>query len=195
LIQDVFLFKADLNSHDAYRLHIHRASSAITVDGVMDEQAWLDADSAANFFMVLPMDTSHAKVPTQVRMTYDATNLYIVAVCYLIKPGPYMVESLRRDWVFGKNDNFIFFIDPFDDRTNGFTFGANADGAQWDGMLYSRGSADLNWDNKWVSVVKNYSDKWIFEAAIPFKSIRYKKGITTWGFNFSRLDIKVAEKL
>ena len=74
--------------NDAYRLHIHRASSAITVDGVMDEQAWIDADSAANFFMVLPMDTSHAKVTTQVRMTYDATNLYIVAVCYLIKARP-----------------------------------------------------------------------------------------------------------
>ncbi|MEO7767907.1 MAG: DUF5916 domain-containing protein, partial [Ferruginibacter sp.] len=72
--------------------------------------------------------------------------------------------------------------------------GANAAGAQWDGTLFSGGSADLNWDNKWVSVVKNYPDKWIFEASIPFKSIRYKKGITTWGINFSRLDIKVAEK-
>ena len=41
-----------------------------------------------------------------------------------------MVESLRRDFNFSKNDNFIFFIDPFDDRTNGFTFGANAAGAQ-----------------------------------------------------------------
>ena len=180
--------------NDAYQLHIHKASSAINIDGVMDEKCWLDADSAANFFMVLPMDTSHAKVPTEVRMTYDADNLYIIAVCYLIRPGPYMVESLRRDFVFGKNDNFIFFIDPFDDRTNGFTFGANAAGAQWDGMLYGGGSADLNWDNKWVSVVKNYTDKWIFEAAIPFKSIRYKKGITKWGINFSRLDIKVAEK-
>ena len=105
-----------------------------------------------------------------------------------------MVESLRRDFVFGKNDNFIFFLDPFNDLTNGYTFGANAAGAQWDGTLYEGGKADLNWDNKWVSVVKNYADKWIFEAAIPFKTIRYKKGITQWGVNFSRLDITVAEK-
>lgn len=88
----------------------------------------------------------------------------------------------------------FFFIDPFDDGTNGFTFGANAAGAQWDGTLFSGGSADLNWDNKWVSKVSNHSDKWIFEAAIPFKSIRYKKGIRNWGINFSRLDINVAEK-
>ena len=180
--------------NDAFRLHINKASSAIHIDGVMDESSWLTADSATNFFMVFPMDTSHGKVRTTVRMTYDANNLYIIAVCYLLKPGPYMVESLRRDFSFGKNDNFIFFMDPFDDRTNGFTFGANAAGAQWDGMLYGGGSADLNWDNKWTSTVKSYKDKWVFEAAIPFTSIRYKKGITNWGINFSRLDIKVPEK-
>lgn len=189
-----FIIANAQKKNSGYQLHIHKANSAIQIDGELNEQAWKDADVADNFFMVLPMDTSHANVKTSVRMTYDAQNIYIMAVCYLTKPGPYMVESLRRDFSFGKNDNFIFFIDPFDDRTNGFTFGANAAGAQWDGSLYSGGSADLSWDNKWVSVVKNYPDKWIFEAAIPFKTIRYKKGITNWGINFSRLDIKVAEK-
>ncbi len=180
--------------NDAYQLHIQKATSAISVDGIMDEQAWLNAEAASNFFMVLPMDTSHAKITTEVRMTYSSTNLYIIAICNFIKPRKYSVESLRRDFNFGKNDNFIFFIDPFDDRTNGFTFGANAAGAQWDGMLYAGGSNDASWDNKWVSGVKNYNNKWIFEASIPFKSIRYKKGITKWGINFSRLDIKVPEK-
>jgi hypothetical protein len=180
--------------NSAYQLHIHKAPSAIVVDGVMNEQAWLDADSATNFFMMIPMDTSHARVPTEVRMTYDAQNLYIIAICYLVKPAPYMVESLRRDFNFGKNDNFIFCIDPFDDRTNGLTFGANAAGAQYDGMLYEGGANNLNWDNKWTSAVKNYPDKYIFEAAIPFKTIRYKKGNTQWGINFSRLDITMAEK-
>ncbi len=175
-------------------MHIQKATSAIQVDGQMSELAWQDADSADNFFMITPMDTSFASVKTTVRMTYDADNIYIMAVCYLKKPAQYMVESLRRDFAFGKNNNFIFFIDPFDDRTNGFTFGANEAGAQWDGSLHSGGTADLSWDNKWVSVVKNHPDKWLFEAAIPFKSIRYKKGITTWGINFSRMDINVVEK-
>ena len=189
-----FLFAGAQKINSAYQLHIKKASSAVNIDGVLNEPAWMEASAAENFFMVLPMDTSHARVKTEVRMTYDAKNIYIIAVCYLTKQAPYMVESLRRDFAFGKNDNFLFFIDPFDDRTNGFTFGANAAGAQWDGTLYSGGIADLSWDNKWVSAVKNYPDKWIFEAAIPFKSIRYKKGITQWGINFSRLDIKEAEK-
>ena len=38
------------------------AAGAIHIDGEMDEQAWKEADAADNFFMVLPMDTSHAKV-------------------------------------------------------------------------------------------------------------------------------------
>src|SRR5438034_5899303 len=160
----------------------------------MNEAVWQKAETAGQFFMVLPMDTSKANVPTEVKMTYDNQNLYIVAICYLLKQSPYMVESLRRDFVFGKNDNFIFFLDPFNDLTNGYTFGANAAGAQWDGMLYEGGKADLNWDNKWISAVKNYDDKWIFEAAIPFTTIRYKKGIKAWGVNFSRMDITAAEK-
>lgn len=180
--------------NSAFKLPIQKTSLSVIVDGQMDEQAWMEAAAADNFFMVLPMDTSYAKVKTTVKMTYDEKNIYIIALCYLPTQDSYMVESLRRDFTFGRNDNFIFFIDPFDDRTNGFTFGANAAGAQWDGSLYSGGSADLSWDNKWTSVVKNYDDKWVFEAAIPFKTIRYKKGITEWGINFSRLDIKAAEK-
>jgi len=160
----------------------------------MDEVAWQEADVATDFFMVLPMDTSKARVRTDVRMTYDEQNLYLIATCYHYLPGRYFVESLRRDFVFGKNDNFLLFMDPFDDQTNGFSFGANAAGAQWDGMMYEGGKVDLSWDNKWTSVVKKDDDKWVFEAAIPFKTIRYKKGITKWGINFSRLDLKSTEK-
>ncbi len=186
------LFAQKQNSH--FELHIHKTSERVVIDGEMDDAAWQTAEVANQFSMVLPMDTSLANVPTEVRMTYDDKNLYIIVNCFLTKQGPYMVESLRRDFNFGKNDNFIFFIDPFDDRTNGFTFGANAAGAQWDGTLYDGGSADLNWDNKWFSIVKNFEDRWVFEAAIPFKTIRFKKDITTWGINFSRLDITKAEK-
>ncbi len=180
------------NNH--FELHIHKTSTPVLIDGVMDESAWLNAETAGDFYMVLPMDTSHARVNTEVKMTYDNENLYIIAICHHRNLAPYRVESLRRDFTFGKNDNFIFFLDPFNDLTNGYTFGANAAGAQWDGMLYEGGKADLNWDNKWVSAVKNYDDKWIFEASIPFKTIRYKKGIPEWGVNFSRLDITEAEK-
>lgn len=180
--------------NEAFQLPIVKAGGIIKIDGIVDEVDWLQSATASDFYMVLPMDTSMARVRTEVKMTYDEDNLYLVAICYHALPGPYIVESLRRDFAFGKNDNFLLFMDTFDDQTNGFSFGANAAGAQWDGLMYEGSKVDLNWDNKWTSVVKNYEDKWIFEASIPFKTIRYKNGITKWGINFSRLDLKTTEK-
>lgn len=180
--------------NDLYRLPINKATSPISIDGIMEEPAWAMAQVTTPFFMVLPMDTSAARVRTEVRMTYDDQNLYLIASCYHAVPGPYFVESLRRDFAFGKNDNFLLFMDPFDDQTNGFSFGANAAGAQWDGTMYEGGKVDLSWDNKWESAVKYDDEKWVFEMALPFKSIRYKKGIREWGINFSRLDLKTTEK-
>src|ERR1700755_3313208 len=71
-----------------FELHIHRATSPIRIDGVIDEPAWQQAERAGNFFMVLPMDTSHANVRTEVRMTYDMNYLYLVAECFLAGTGP-----------------------------------------------------------------------------------------------------------
>ncbi len=193
LISPCFYLKAQ-KKNETFQLNIRPSSGEIKIDGIMDEESWLQADVATDFFMVLPMDTSMARVRTEVRMTYDEHNLYLIATCFHLLPGRYFVESLRRDFVFGKNDNFLLFMDTFDDQTNGFSFGANAAGAQWDGLMYEGGKVDLSWDNKWTSVVKKDDDKWIFEASIPFKTIRYKKGITKWGINFSRMDLKTTEK-
>lgn len=169
--------------------------SPVVVDGKLDEAAWQATELAADFWMVLPMDTSRARVRTDVRMAYDDNNIYLSAVCYHGDvEGPFMVESLRRDWNFGKNDNFFFLIDTFEDQTNGFAFGTNAAGAQWDALLYEGGKANLSWDNKWTSAVRNYPDRYVLELAIPFKTIRYKRGITRWGINFSRQDLKTTEK-
>ncbi|MBN9379923.1 MAG: carbohydrate binding family 9 domain-containing protein [Chitinophagaceae bacterium] len=177
-----------------FELHIRRASGPMVIDGFLREPAWQKADRAGDFFMVLPMDTSHANVRTDVRMTYDGHYLYLAAECYNGLPGPDMVESLRRDFAFLKNDNFIFFMDTFEDQTNGFSFGTNAAGGQWDGLMYEGGKVDLSWDNKWISVVRRFEDRWVLEMAIPFKTLRYKKDVTRWGINFSRNDLKTTEK-
>jgi hypothetical protein len=176
------------------KYYIHKATDAIKLDGLMNEQSWLKAQAVNKFPMVLPMDTSISKVPTEVRMTYDENNLYIIAICTKVGDGVDMVESLKRDWNFGKNDNFLLFMDTYGDLTNGFSFGTSAVGAQWDGTMFDGGSVDLNWDNKWTSAMYNDATKYVWEAAIPFKSIRYKTGVQEWGINFSRNDLKTTEK-
>ncbi|WP_419211595.1 DUF5916 domain-containing protein [Maribacter sp. X9] len=177
-----------------YRLHIKKASGPVIIDGIGNDLAWRDAEEADDFFMVLPMDGRKATQPTTIKMTYDDKHLYLLATFYNATKANYFVESLRRDFSFGKNDNFLLFLDPFNNQTTGFSFGSNAYGAQWDGTMYNGSKIDLNWDSKWISKVTRDDEKWVFEMAVPFKSIRYEEGVQEWGINFSRLDLKSSEK-
>lgn len=177
-----------------YRYNIKKATSPIVVDGLMDDQAWTEAEVAKDFFMILPMDTSFAKQQTEVRMTYDDRNIYIIAINHDNAPGPNVIESLKRDFSFMKNDLFQVFLDPFDSRTDGFSFGVNAAGAQMDASQSDGGREDMSWDNKWTSAVTQAPGRWVFEAAIPFTSIRYAKDSKEWGINFARNDLKTNEK-
>lgn len=177
-----------------YRLHIKKTNYPVKIDGIGDDKAWQDADVAQDFFRVLPMDDGLANEQSAIKMTYDEKNLYLLATFFNATEANYFVESLRRDFSFGKNDNFLLFLDPFNNQTTGFSFGSNAYGAQWDGTMYDGSRIDLNWDSKWISEVTRDDDKWVFEMAVPFKSIRYEEGVTEWGINFSRLDLKSSEK-
>ncbi len=175
-------------------LHIKKANSPITIDGVIDEPAWLSAEKAENFHKVQPIDTGFAIQPSEVLMTYDDKAFYLAFTFHDTVPGKRIMESFRRDFVFNNNDNFLVFFDTFLDQTNGFTFGLSASGAKWDGVMFSGASSNLNWDCKWESKVKHYDDKWTAEMRIPFKSVRYPSGTKTWNANFSRLDLKTNEK-
>ena len=181
-------------NREKYQIHIKETDSPIDIDGVLDEPAWKNAEVATNFQRVLPTDTGYAIAQTAVRVTYSPTTLYIGIICYDPTPGKRPVESLRRDFAFPKNDNFIVFMDTFNDQTNGFAFGVSAAGAQWDGVQSNGGTVNLDWDIKWRSAVKSYDDRWVAEFAIPFRSIRYNGGSPEWGINFSRYDLKTGEK-
>jgi hypothetical protein len=177
-----------------YLVHIRRTEVPIKVDGLLDDEAWSGAEFARNFQRVTPTDKGQARAQTEVKVTYDDDNLYIGVVCWDPTPGKRPVESLRRDFAFGKNDNFIAFIDTYNDLTNGFAFGVSAAGAQWEGSQANGGLVNLDWDIKWHSAVKNYEDRWVAEFGIPFRSMRYRGGAIEWGINFSRLDLKTNEK-
>ncbi|MGA0384287.1 MAG: DUF5916 domain-containing protein, partial [Flavobacteriaceae bacterium] len=185
---------AQVNAKD-YRLVIEKISEKIVIDGVLDEPTWNRAQVAKDFFMITPVDTGRARQHSEARVAFDDEYLYISVIFYnnAVK-GPYVVESFKRDFSFGKNDNLLIAIDPFDNQTTGFSFGLNAYGAQWDGTMFDGRGVDLNWDTKWYSEVRFDEDKWVGEMAIPFKSIRYDETIKEWGINFGRLDLKASEK-
>ncbi len=181
-------------NREKYRIGIRQIKDEITVDGILDEPIWTSAESAVHFQRVQPTDTGFALAQTEVRLTYTEKTLYMAITCFDPTPGKRPVESLRRDFNFNKNDNFLVFIDTFSDQTNGFSFGVTPAGAQWDGIQANGGTVNLNWDIKWRSAVKNWDDRWVAEFAIPFRSMRYPGGAQEWGINFSRLDLKTNEK-
>ena len=181
-------------NRDKYKVSIVKTDRDLKIDGLMDEEAWQKAESAVHFQRVQPTDTGFAIAQTEVKLIYTAKTLYVGIICYDPTPGKRPVESLRPDFTFNKNDNFLLFMDTFNDQTNGFSFGLSAAGSLWDGVQANGGVVNLNWDIKWRSAVKNYPDRWVAEFAIPFRSLRYPANEKEWGINFSRLDLKTNEK-
>ncbi|MFM9840917.1 MAG: DUF5916 domain-containing protein [Cyclobacteriaceae bacterium] len=173
-------------------LHIQRAISPITIDGVMDEEAWKDAEVADHFKQLFPFDSSYAKVPTEVRVTYDDRFIYVFAIMYNSGPRKYVTPSLKRDYRGPGIDGLSMVFDTYKDRTNGFLFGINPYGVQREGLIANGGSngddLNLSWDNKWYSEAKILEDRWVCEVAIPFKTIRFKEGLDSWHVNFYRID-------
>jgi hypothetical protein len=177
-----------------YKLHAARRSDRIKLDGIIEEKDWLRAETAADFYMVLPYDTGHSAAKSEVKMLFDDKAFYLAFTFHDTLPGRRPVESLRRDFVFANNDNFLVFLDPFNDQTTGYSFGVNAAGAMWDGTMSGGAASNLIWDCKWEAKTKNYPDKWTAEMRIPFKSLRYKRDINHWNIQFSRQDLKLNEK-
>jgi hypothetical protein len=170
-----------------YTLHISQAKSPIKLDGLLDESAWTSAAVAGRFFQNFPFDSSFAKLPTDVRVTFDANFLYVGVV--VTQPrNTYITRSLKRDFEGGTSDVFTVNIDPFNDKLNGFHFALSPYGVQREGLIANGSDLSLDWDNKWYAEVKNYDDRWVAEIAIPFKTLRYRQveGQNTWRINFGR---------
>lgn len=174
--------------------HAKKMQGTIKIDGVLNEKDWEAAQEAGDFHLVLPIDTGLAKQPSDIRLTYDDKALFMAVTFFDTVPGKRISESFRRDFLFLNNDNFLSFFDTFLDQTNGFSFGVSASGAVWDGMMYNGYAMNLDWDTKWESKTKHYTDRWITEMRIPFKSLRYPMESQRWYTNFSRLDLKTNEK-
>ena len=177
-----------------FQIEISPTDEEIIIDGEKKEEIWKTSPVVKDFFRITPVDTGLASAHTEVQLTYDNNNLYVAIICHDEITGKRPVESLRRDFSFPNNDNFIIFMDTYNDQTNGFAFGVSAAGAQWDGIQADGGDVSLDWDCKWYSAVKQYEAYWVAEFAIPFRSIRYLEGVDEWGINFSRFSLLQNEK-
>jgi hypothetical protein len=174
-------------------IRIKKAKGPITLDGVLDEPDWKEADVGKEWSLNYPVDTAMAPFQTEARLTFNEHYLYVSFVCYDDTTRD-LINSLRRDFDYDRNDNVGMNISPYNDRINGFFFVLTPRGIQMEGTVSGAGmtsdSYNVYWDNKWYSKVTRYPDKWIAEMAIPFKSFRYKSGLSEWNIAFDRSDKK-----
>ena len=112
--------------NESYRIHPTKTDELINIDGVLEEKIWNNAEVANNFFMILPTDGKQASQESEVKILYDENNIYFGVVFFNNSvQGDYTVESLKRDFSFGKNDNLLISIDPFNNLTTGFSPDSN----------------------------------------------------------------------
>ncbi len=149
------------------------------IDGHI-EDVWLDADSAYDFVQQYPEEAEPAGDRTVVYALQDDRNLYFGFRCY--------TENYRLTRALTKEeDNVSVGIDPFGSRTTGYFFLVNCSGSYEDGWILDDGRTyDSSWDGVWYRAIKIYDDRYEVEFKIPFKSIRYKRNLESWGIQFRR---------
>lgn len=176
----LFLFFMALNSDKV--LEVRLVEEAPVIDGVLKE-VWDIADSATNFIQILPYERQSPSERTVVYLLQDEDNLYVAFHAYTDKYKCICCQGGREDYV-------TLFLDPFGSKNTAYYFTVKASGhitVENDGLVLDDGRRrDDTWDGVWYQGVKVYDDYYTVEMKIPFKSIRYKKGLSEWGVNFRR---------
>ncbi len=174
------------------------------VDGdVLGDPAWSAIEPLTDFWQTAPVEGAPASESTEVRVAYTQDALFLGVVCHDSDPAGIVVNGSRRDSPLEETDAFQVILDTYRDRQNGFVFGTNPTGLEYDGQVTNegRGSGSAapggaggsltgfngNWDAAWTVKTKTGDFGWSAEFAIPFRTLRYGRGNgREWGLNFQR---------
>ncbi len=171
------------------------AGQSMKIDGVLDEEAWRNAEIATDFTDETPTPNIPSDRKTEVRVLYDNASIYVGAVLYEAKDSILRQLCLRDEsgqrfrGPFGNTntDWFAVVLDNYMDGVNGVVFSVSAAGVQFD-LKFSSQGPDKNWDAVWKSDVKLHDDKWVVEMEIPYSALRFPTADEqTWHINFSRV--------
>jgi len=205
-------------AYDALRVEVPVARAVKTttspvMDGdVLDDPVWQAAPPVTDFWQTTPDEGRPASEKTEVRMLYTGEMLYVGVVCYDREQGQIIVADSRRDAALDEMDSFRLILDTYQDRQNGFMFGTNPAGIEYDAQVSNEGQGggfggnpraqagsggglNVNWDGSWTVMARTGDYGWSAEFAIPFRTLRFNQGETqTWGVNFERIIRRKREK-
>ena len=161
----------------------------LVVDGALDDVVYTTVPSFGGFIQTEPTAGAPATERTEAWVFFDDTNLYIAARLWDAAPeSEWVVNEMRRDSVsLSQNEGVGILIDTFYDRRNGLFFTVNPIGGRVDGQVTNERSYNPDWNPVWILETGRFEGGWLFEAAIPFKSMRYRPGRSqVWGLQLRR---------
>ena len=157
-----------------------------TIDGdVLGDAAYAAAPVITGFVQTRPDDGQPASQRTEIRVVYTATTLFVGVVCYDSDPASIIVAETRRDADLEESDSFRMLLDTFNDDQNGFVFGTNPAGIEYDAQVDNDGQGNfvragqgggsiggfnINWDGSWTVATAITESAWTAEFAIPLQN-------------------------
>ena len=147
---------------------------------------------ASNFVQQVPSDGQPASMRTEAWYAYTNSAIYFAFACYDPNPKQIRAHLTRREQM--TDDDWVFvLIDPFQDQRHGLVFAVNplgiqADGLWTEGASTSNGNSnpDLSYDTVWSSEGHLTPEGYIVLISIPFRSLRFRSGVDSWGIVFKR---------
>ena len=163
-----------------------RVVEAPTIDGLLDETVWRESTPLMDFVQAEPLEGQPATEGTEVQVLYDDVAIFIGARMHDGAPAQIVTTDTSRDAGLGNQDSFQVIFDTFQDRQNGFVFGTNATGIQYDAQVRNQGNPRTSWDGSWEVRTRLDEDGWTAEFRIPLRTLRYGPPPQVWGVNFMR---------
>ncbi len=191
VLPTVALAQAPAAGADVHQtFHVPRASSAVHVDGVLDEPAWRQAVMVPLAYEWTPGENVPPPVASEALITYDGDELYVAFRCHDPEPAKIRAHLMDRDSIntFVQDDHVVFLLDTFDDERRAYQFRVNPLGVQADAFNSDAAGEDWSFDLIWAAAAKITAQGYDVEVAIPLKQIRFPGGggEQTWGIELGR---------
>ncbi len=168
--------------------HVTRvpAGTSLVLDGQLNEPAWSRADSVWEFTQRDPVQGEPGSERTVVRFLATDAGFWVGVWAYDRDPSGIRHAQLRRDADLNTDDSFTLALDSQSDRRSGFLFSVNPNGALQDAEILTFEQQNNEWDGIWDARARITAEGWVAELFIPWQTLRYPDGATSWGLNMQR---------
>lgn len=165
------------------------------IDGLVDEAVWESGCMITDFIQRVPDIGRPMTEKTVVYMLYSSHALFFGMKCYDSEPTKITAKELVRDASLGDEDKIQIIIDTFFDKRNAYWFQINPRGCIGDALVSQNGAAfNKSWDGLWEGKAHITDWGWEGEVAIPFKTVSFRRGQTTWGLKLIRQVTRKSEQ-